>query len=60
MQVNLSKRNIELFQDLIKIEIYNSDKDGLLGAKEYKKYLKNILANLENYVSQDKRKDKIK
>ena len=37
MLVNLSKRNIELFQDLLKIEIYNCNQDGLPFKKEYKK-----------------------
>ena len=49
MLVNLSKRNIELFQDLIKMEIYNCNQDKLPLKKEYKKYLRNVLTNLKKY-----------
>ena len=49
MLVNLSKRNIELFQDLLKIETYNCNQDGLPFKKEYKKYLRNVLTNLKKY-----------
>tara|TARA_R100000234_G_scaffold82473_1_gene52072 strand:+ start:640 stop:825 length:186 start_codon:yes stop_codon:yes gene_type:complete len=49
MLVNLSKRNIELFQDLIRMEIYNCNQDKLPFKKEYKKYLRNVLTNLKKY-----------
>ena len=57
MQVNLSKRNIELFQDLLEMEIYNCNQDGLPFKKEYKKYLKNVLTNLKKYEIKYNRKD---
>ena len=56
MQVNLSKRNIELFQDLIKIEISNCNQDGLPYKKQYKKYLRNVLTNLKKYEIKYNRK----
>ena len=57
MQVNLSKRNIELFQDLLEMEIYNCNQDGLPFKKEYKKYLRNVLTNLKKYEIKYNRKD---
>ena len=56
MQVNLSKRNIELFQDLIKIEISNCNQDGLPFKKQYKNYLRNVLTNLKKYEIKYNRK----
>ena len=57
MLVNLSKRNIELFQDLLEMEIYNCNQDGLPFKKEYKKYLRNVLTNLKKYEIKYNRKD---
>ena len=57
MQVNLSKRNIELFQDLLEMEIYNCNQDKLPFKKEYKKYLRNVLTNLKKYEIKYNRKD---
>ena len=55
MLVNLSKRNIELFQDLIRMEIYNCNQDKLPFKKEYKKYLRNVLTNLKKYDTPEDR-----
>ena len=57
MLVNLSKRNIDLFQDLIKMEIYNCNHAKLPFKKEYKKYLRNVLTNLKKYEIKYNRKD---